>query len=76
MVLAIKPKASLNFQANMGDCSDLDSDSASECPPSKRRSLAGAATYKSRFNTAWTKEFDFILAVKGEVDMLGFDHSP
>ena len=26
------PEASSNFQATMADCSDLDSDSASECP--------------------------------------------
>ena len=33
MVLATKPEASSNFQVTMADCSDLDSDSASECPP-------------------------------------------
>ena len=38
MVLATKPEVSSNFQAIMADCSDLDSDSASECP-SKRKSL-------------------------------------
>ena len=38
MVLATKPEASSNFQATMADCSDLDSDSASECPL-KRKSL-------------------------------------
>ena len=37
MVLATKPEVSSNFQAIMADCSDLDSDSASECP--KRKSL-------------------------------------
>ena len=58
MVLATKPEASSNFQATMADCSYLDSDSASGCPP-KRKSL-------QLTKATWTEEFDFISNVKGE----------
>ena len=32
----------------------------------KRKKLQGAATYKSKFNPDWTKEFSFIGPVKGD----------
>ena len=34
--------------------------------PKKLRKLAGAATYKSRFNSAWIKEYPFITSVSGD----------
>ena len=43
-----------------------DSASETECPPPMKQSQAGAATYKTRFNAAWTKEFDFISSVRGD----------
>ena len=47
----------------MADCSDSDSSSEDTgCPPSKRKSLAD----KTKFSTAWTKEFTFISSVKGD----------
>ena len=32
-----------------------------------RKKLQGAATYKSKFNPEWMKEFPFICPVKGDL---------
>ena len=37
-----------------------------EDPPSKTRKLDGAASYRTKFNTDWKKEFDFITRVPGD----------
>ena len=43
-------------------------DQGDQCgPPSaKTRKLEGAASYKSKFNVDWKKEFDFITNVPGD----------
>ena len=47
----------------MADSSDSDSDCS---PPAKTRKLDGAATYPSRFNSEWKKEFLFVTNVIGD----------
>ncbi len=45
----------------VSSCSDSDRDGE---PESKRsRKWSGAATYKTKFNRAWTKEFPFITSI-------------
>lgn len=49
--------------------SDLDTEGEVEaCPPKSKkfRKLAGAATYKTKYNPAWKKEFPFITSVSGD----------
>ena len=48
--------------------SDSDSDRArlSSPKPKKAKKLQGAATYKTNFRSAWTKEYPFISSVHGD----------
>ena len=34
--------------------------------PKKSRKLSGAATYKTKFNSAWIKEYPFVTSVPGD----------
>ena len=44
--------------------SDTESDSESDSrPPWSKRAQAGAATYRTKFNSDWKKEFPFITLV-------------
>ena len=70
MVLATKPEVSSNFQAIMANCSDLDSDSASECP-SKRKSLQ--LTKASLMQHG--QEFDFISNVKDNLTIYNTENN-
>ncbi len=45
---------------------DSGSDSDTGPPTKVMKSLRGAATYKTKFNVAWTKDFPFISPAKGE----------
>ena len=51
-------------------CSEIVSSSScseSEEPVSKRsRKLSGAATYRTKFNRAWTKDYPFISSVQND----------
>ena len=46
---------------------DHDESDQEEAPPSKVRKFHGAATYKSKYNSAWKKEFPFIDSVRGDM---------
>lgn len=49
-----------------------DPGSSTSAPTTKKkRSSSGAATYKTKFNKAWSKEFNFISAVRSDPYRLG-----
>ena len=51
---------------------DSEVESGDEAPESKRsRKWSGAATYRTKFNQSWVKEFPFISAVHKDPYRLG-----
>ena len=44
----------------------MSSDEDDVQPPSKSRKLDGAASYKTKFNQEWKKEFNFITNAPGD----------
>ena len=56
------------YPESVSESSESESASTSMSPPRpiKSRKLSGAATYKSKFNSAWIKEYPFITSVPGD----------
>ena len=50
------------------DHSDTDGEDITLSPPKPKvsKKLLGAATYKTKFNPVWTKEYPFITSVSGD----------
>lgn len=46
--------------------SDCTCESDDDLPPAKSRKLDGAASYRTKFNPEWKKEFDFVAGVPGD----------
>ena len=53
-------------EAGSQRCSDYDSEEEARPPLSKKKAIAGAATYKTKFKDDWKKEFPFISSVYGD----------
>lgn len=46
---------------------ELSDEEPGPSSPKYRKKIQGAATYKSKFNPAWIKEFPFIGPVRGDI---------
>ena len=64
--MATQTSATDTYPESESSESETTSTSMSPPRPKKCRKLSGAATYKSRFNSAWIKEYPFITSVPGD----------